>query len=70
MAFRSENQKMLLNLDQIENLLQLPDGLEVVGLDVRRDPPLLSVLIYNPHIDPADTFLQSEVPVVIREDQL
>lgn len=70
MAFRSENQKMMFNLDQIENLLQLPDGLEVVGLDIRRDPPLLLVLIYNPYIDPEDTFLESEVPIIVREDQL
>lgn len=69
MAFRAENQKILLNLDQIENLLGLTNGAEVVGLDLTRDPPMLAVLIYNPGADTETTFLESEVPALIRREQ-
>ena len=70
MAFRPENQKIILNLDQIENLLGLSGGVEVVGLELIRDPPLLSVLLYNPNAhDPDRSMLGEEVPILVRGDQ-
>jgi hypothetical protein len=62
MAFRAENQKILLTMTGVEKLLGLPEGVEVTGFHARRDPPVLEIFLYNPHA-PFEVSTEQELPL-------
>lgn len=66
MAFRSENQKIVLNLREVEELLGLPEGIEVTGFQSHRDPAFLEIFLFNPHLPDEQSSVRydSELPII------